>query len=196
MAAKKTFFIEKKWKKEKIIANILEFPNFVQPNPYSCGVASALSILRYYGIEDERERKLEKTLKTTPKNGTHLIHIMKLFTHRGLTIDAGKMTIADVEKYIDKGIPVLVMIQARSNKKKIDYAKTRAEGHYVVVIGYNKEYLFFDDPVLKSVGYMTKKEFVSRWHDKDNKDEVYVNYGVAVYGKKPKYDPQYVEGIQ
>lgn len=195
MVAKKTFFIEKKWKKEKIIANILEFPNFVQPNPYSCGDASALSILRYYGIENEREWKLEKILKTTPKNGTHLIHIMKLFTHHGFTIDAGKMTIADVEKYVDKGIPVLVMIQARSDKKKIDYAKTRAEWHYVVVIGYNKEYIFFDDPVLKNVGYMKKKEFISRWHDKDSDGEVYMQYGIAVYGKKPKYHSSLVEKI-
>jgi hypothetical protein len=64
---KQTFFIEEHNKKKKIIAKILNFPNYVQPNSYSCGVASALSILRYYGIEDEREWQLEKILKSTPK---------------------------------------------------------------------------------------------------------------------------------
>lgn len=60
------------------------------------------------------------------------------------------MTIDDIQQYIDRAIPVMVMIQARS-EKKTDYAKSREEGHYAVVIGYNEEYLFFDDPVLEHI---------------------------------------------
>lgn len=176
------------------MANVLEFPNFVQPNPYSCGVASALSILWYYDIEDERERQLEKILKTNPEEWTHVPNIIQLFKHHGFTTDAREMTIKDIETYISKSIPVMVLIQARSDKK-VDYEKTREEWHYIVVIGYNKDYLFFDDPVLKNIGYMNKKEFVSRWHDKTNKKTMYEHYGIAVYGKKPKYHPLAIEKI-
>ena len=63
----KDFFIQQQGKKEKITANILDFPDFVQPNDYSCGVATALSVLYFYGIKNETERHLEKILKTNPE---------------------------------------------------------------------------------------------------------------------------------
>lgn len=66
MHTKRTFFIDRNGAKETVSAHMLYFPNYVQPNEYSCGTASVLSILRYYGIEDANESQLEKKLKTNP----------------------------------------------------------------------------------------------------------------------------------
>lgn len=67
MFPERPFFIEEHGKKKKVNAHMLYFPNYVQPNPYSCGVACVLAILWYYGIEDKREWQLEKILKATPE---------------------------------------------------------------------------------------------------------------------------------
>jgi hypothetical protein len=194
MLPKKTFFIDDNWTKKKVTAHMLYFPNYVQPNPYSCWVASVLSILWYYGIEDKRERQLEKILKANPKEWTHVDAIVKFFTEQKFKTAAHKMTVADIEWYINTSIPVMVMIQARSDKK-INYSKAWEEWHYVVVIWYNKDYLFFDDPVLENIWYLPKKEFESRRHDYDDQKHVYIHYGIAVYGKKPKYDTLLIKKI-
>lgn len=194
MLPKKTFFIEEHGKKKNIDVDMLYFPNYVQPNPYSCWVACVLSMLWYYGIEDKREWQLEKLLKATPEEWTHVIAIVDFFTKLKFKTRAHKMTVADIEWYVDASIPVMVMIQARG-EKKTDYAKSWEEGHYVVVIWHNKNYLFFDDPVLEKIWYLPKKEFESRRHDYDDQKHVYIHYGIAVYGKEPKYDPQCIEKI-
>lgn len=42
---------------------------------------------------------------------------------------------------------------------------------------------------------MKKDDFISRRHDYDDQKHIYVHYGIAVYGKKPKYDPLQIEKI-
>lgn len=195
MVIQKDFFIQQDGKKQKITANILDFPNFVQPNEYSCGVATSLSVLYYYGIKDEREWHLEKILKTTPEEWTYVENIVKYFSYHGFKTESRKMTVKDIESYISKSIPVIVLLQARSDTK-VDYTKTREEWHYIVAIWYNKDYLFFDDPILKNIWYMDKKEFVSRRHDMTNKITKYVHHGIAIYGKEPKYSPLRIKKIK
>jgi len=175
---------------------VLEFPNFTQSTDYTCGASCLLSILYYYGIQDYQEIDLEKLISATPEDGASVDNIKKFLRKKKFLIDAGVMKISTIQKYIDQEIPVLVVMQAWASKKNINYAKTKVNGHYVVVIGYNKEYLFFTDPVLENIWYLPKKEFESRWHDHDNQGNDYINYGIAIHGKKPDYNELILEKIE
>lgn len=57
-------------------------------------------------------------------------------------------------------------------------------GHYVVVIGYDGGYLYFEDPwILGSIAYIPKGEFLERWHDYVHADGRRVqNLGIVVEG--------------
>ena len=192
MLSQKIFSLEN----DKITAKILDFPHVVQPNGYSCGTAATLAILVYYGIVDQKEPFLEQILHTNSNDGTRVLDIIAYLNTQGLSVDARKMQIADLESYIDQEIPILVMIQAWPENEPIDYPTAWDDGHYVVVIGYSDEHLFFMDPVLYTIGYITKQEFLERRHDQDNQDEIYVNYGVAVYGKPVVYTKDIIQKIQ
>lgn len=54
-------------------------------------------------------------------------------------------------------------------------------GHFLVVIGFDAEHVYFEDPSLaRSRGYMTWDQFELRWHDKGSGGEVYRNWGLAL----------------
>ncbi len=186
MLIKKTFFIETGSKKEKITANILDFPNLVQPNTYSCGAVCVQSVLWYYGNRKRQECVLEKVLDVDKDEWTETKNMIKFLKKEKFKVDMHQMTVDELEWYVKRWIPVIVPIQARSDKK-VKYANVRHEGHFIVVVGYNKKNLFFSDPVTCHTCYLPKKEFLERWHDIDNKQKKY-NDGIAIYGKKPKHD--------
>ena len=187
MMIKKKFFIETKWVRKNILANILDFPYFVQSTSYTCGVACVLGILWYYGDRKRREMLLEKKLEVDEDEWAEIENIVQFFKKENFKVDSRKMTLRDLEKYLDRWIPIIVLYQARS-KKKIDYIKTSHEGHYAVVIGYNKDYLFLADPVIHATVYITKEDFMIRWHQEDGDGTENIQHGIAVYGKKPIYN--------
>jgi predicted double-glycine peptidase len=78
------------------------------------------------------------------------------------------MTMEELEKLVGEGIPVIVDGQAwRDDKdKEKPWTDVWESGHYMVVIGFDKENVYFEDPSLfGSRGVMTREEFNDRWHD-------------------------------
>jgi len=52
-------------------------------------------------------------------------------------------------------MPVLVAIQAYRSDERIAWEDCWDDGHYVVVIGYDQNNIYFEDPsLLGSVGYI------------------------------------------
>ncbi|MBU2236000.1 C39 family peptidase, partial [Patescibacteria group bacterium] len=94
----------------------------------------------------------------------------------------------DIKKFINKKIPVILLVQAWTNIKNVNWEKDWIDGHYVVAIGYDKNKIYFEDPSSISRTHLTYNELIKRWHDTDCDGKKYVNYGIAVYGKKPVYD--------
>jgi predicted double-glycine peptidase len=74
--------------------------------------------------------------------------------------------------------------------------KKLGSGHYVVVIGYDDNYVYFEDPVLEGErGVLTYDEFAKRWHDKDRDGKVYHRFGLVLWkgaGITGGYDTQLV----
>ena len=163
---------------------ILQIPEFRQTYGYDCGAKAAQSIHAYYGI-DIREDKIIK-LAGTNKNGTSIEGIVKVLKMNKLKCDVSEMNIDDIKKYLDKKIPVIILLQAWTLKKKVDWKENWDDGHYVVAIGYDSKKIYFDDPSSVLRTYLTYKELLNRWHDVI-KGKKYFNCGIAVYGKRPMY---------
>ena len=79
----------------------------------------------------------------------------------------GDVTIADLERAVDAGEPPIVDLQAW-RERDAPWRETWDAGHYVMMVGYDAETLFFADPsTMTPHGYafLPRKELDERWHD-------------------------------
>jgi len=167
-------------------ATILDVPDTRQTFPYDCGAKATQTVLAYYGI-DVREDRLLKYLGTT-EEGTDVKNIIKVLKRVGLEVEAGKMTVADLEKHLDEGHPIILPLQAWVDDLfEIDWQTSEGEGHYVICVGMDGKRVYFEDPATFGKVYLSKQEFLERWHDKDEEGNVFVNYGIVAIGKS-EYD--------
>ncbi len=170
-----------------MVNKIIHIPNLRQNYDYDCGVAAVQSVLAYYGIE-ERSDKIIKIAKTTEKDGTPIKGILGCFKKYGLKTASKKMTIDEVKKYIDKKILVILVLQAWTSKKNVNWEENWDDGHYAVAIGYTKNRIIFEDPSSFNHTYLNFKELEKRWHDTDKDGKKYLNHGIVILGKKPKFE--------
>jgi len=94
------------------------------------------------------------------------------------------MTLLDLKRYIDKKIPVIVLMQSWTRYKDINWKEDWKDSHYVVVIGYDAKNIYFEDPLSIFRTYLPYQEFLDRWHGVNGEKKKYVHVGVAIYGKK------------
>jgi predicted double-glycine peptidase len=153
--------------------NLIRVPVVKQETDFSCGSAAALSMLRYWrwdAYAHASETELHDALDTTHARGTEPEPITEyLRTAAGL--DAvyrhGDVTVMQLEQAVDSGHPPIVDLQAWRDKD-VPYRDTWDAGHYVILVGYDAENLFFMDPsVLTTAPYafMPRAELDERWHD-------------------------------
>jgi hypothetical protein len=195
----KIYIMEKNGKNIPMIENreiikILDFPKTRQAANWTCGANAVQKICAYYG-EDYREMDLVNVLKSTPDNGTDLQPIIDFFvTAKFKVVVKEHMTIDELKAYIDNDIPVMLMIQAwvRNQSGYMGWA----DGHYTVCIGYTLDELLFADPSLYDIGYISNNKLLERWHDLDVDGKKYDQLGIAVSGKKPKFDLEKIEEIK
>lgn len=181
-------------RENKEIITILDLPKTRQAEKWTCGANAVQKICAYYG-EDYREMDLVKRLHTTPAEGTDLQSILDFFKHTKFKTDVREhMTIDELKEYIDEEIPVILMLQAWV--KHPEELEGWNNGHYSVCIGYTKDELLFADPSLYDIGYIPINKLIARWHDVDVGDKKYYQLGIAVYGKKPKFDLEKIEEIK
>lgn len=164
---------------------ILNFPERRQTYNYDCWACALQSVLNYYWI-DVREDIIMKLANTT-KDGTPIWWIERTSHKYWLQTTIEHMTISKIKKYVDQNIPVIVVLQARSDKKHIDWENDWVDWHYVVAIWYDKDKLYFEDPSSIYRTYLLNQEFKNRRHDVDINNKEYIHYGIVIYGKKPKY---------
>jgi predicted double-glycine peptidase len=162
---------------------------------YDCG-AKALQAYFAWNGEDVREDRLMRELKTTKKDGTLFEEMVRVSIRHGYKVVSGRMTLDAVKKYIDKEIPVLVMVQAWRDKKDNrlrDWLKDWRDGHWVIVIGYTKDKIVFEDPASIKRTWMKEKEFLARWHDLEGRCR-YENCGIVLLGKAmPRTEAEHMD---
>ena len=180
------------------IKNLIRVPMQRHGTSYTCGVAALQSVLYYYNSQDPelrwvREDKLMKEMKTT-EDGTDYENIVAVARAEGLRAEPHlNMTLEQLESAIDRKNPVICAIQAWSDTPG-DYQDKWDDGHYVVAIGYDQERLYFMDPsTMGNYTYITKANFLKRWHDEDRGHVKVIGLGI-IFSKdaKPGYDPDLV----
>ncbi len=160
-------------KKEKIL--LVPVKPVIQKNGYECGVACVQTILGTRGIKSNR-LSLKKNLGTNRRYGTLSENIKSLLKSNELKVrEKFKANLTDIEAELKRGKLCMVAYQAWGAKKY--YAKLQS-GHYSVVFGIEKDYLWLADPFVKGervryrsgVRKIRRETFESRWKDEDGLD--------------------------
>lgn len=164
----------------------IKFPELMQTYSWDCGAKAMQSVLIYYGF-DVPEQIVMKIAHTT-SSGTSAVGIERVVRKYKLKYECKKMTKDDLKLHVKKKIPVIILLQAWSGKKKVDWEHRWADSHYVVVTGYDERRLYCEDPWTIHQTYLTWTELEKRWHG-IIRHKRYHHWGLAVFGKEATYDP-------
>ncbi len=178
----------------------LEVPLVRQTTEYSCGAAALAAILHYWRVFSGSETELFIPLGTTQNDGTAPDSIVRVAKSFGLSAEEKtRMTLDDLELAHKSGSTVILNIQAWKDKGSSPWSLTWENGHYVVLVGLDENFIYVMDPsVSAQYGYIPHKEFLERWHDYEEKNNVKeFNYelGIVIRGKKSPLKPLSLERI-
>lgn len=140
---------------------------------YSCGAAATLSMLRLWcwdEFAEVDERTLFPALDTTETQGTEpepMVDVMRRLGGMSADYRHGDVTLAQLEKAVDAGHPPIVDLQAWRDDDW-PWRQTWEAGHYVILVGYDRDNLYVMDPSVLTPGgyaYLPRAELDERWHD-------------------------------
>ena len=171
---------------------LFSMPDTRQSTEYSCGAAAMQAVLGYWG-RDIGEEDVREMLNTNEVSGTYPDDIIRVAKALGLQAEYKEnMSMADLENYVAEGIPVVVDCQAWRSVSQYNesWADTWNNGHWLVVIGIDENNVTLEDPyILGDRGYMSREEFLARWHNVRGLDETdtgkQIHMGIAIRGERP-----------
>jgi len=135
-----------------------------------CGPASLKMVLSAYGI-NLSEKYLAKLTKTSRIWGCSEENIVKVAKSLGLRAHVKqKSSIKELKKLVGKKIPVI-----------IDWYSPEENGHYSVIIGFEKNRILIADPHFGKIRKEDIKWFEDRWLDIINNK--IINKEIIVIGK-------------
>ncbi len=174
----------------KLPKDFLRVPIFQQETDYSCGAVNLLSILKYWGVYDGTEQSLYDRLEVSPKSGTEPHKIVDVAREFGLKAYFQKnVKLEDLKGALKKKMTVILDLQAWKDKERahIPWSDDWDDGHYVVLIGMDRTYLYAMDPSAEGgYAYLPLDEFLERWHDIEGPDDQLVRYyhlAIFIQGK-------------
>jgi len=181
------------------VGNLIRLPLTRQSSNYTCGVAVLQSILYFHDAQDDySEDTLVKELKADPVNGTSYQAMANFARSKGYLVDVRTgMTLDDIRDFIEKGVPIIVLVQAWA-ESPVDYSRDWDDGHYAVAIGYDRDSVYFMDPsTMGNYTYLPNQEFLDRWHDED-KGVKLDRFGLIIKRDKREnhYDPDNIFRIR
>jgi predicted double-glycine peptidase len=167
-------------------------PDVRQSTGYTCGASALQAVLAYWGME-EREDRLAARLHSTPKAGTNPLAIVRVAREFGLTADLREgLELADLDAALAARTTVIVDLQAWRDRTDLPWAETWDDGHYMVLLGADRDNLYFEDPsLLGSRGMIPRSEFIDRWRDYEGEppldptDRIYLRMAIFLRGSRP-----------
>jgi predicted double-glycine peptidase len=165
-----------------------------QSTEYSCGASALQAVLSHWGRHVD-ESELIELMHTNAEVGTYPEDMVR--GARSLGFDAemkDHLTLDEVERFTAAGDPMIALAQVwRSYKDGVSSAADEWEnGHYIVVLGVDDEYVYFQDPYVRmSKAFVPRKSFEDHWHQimggARTGNPKLVHVGVFVKGtKRPK----------
>lgn len=162
---------------------LLTVPDTRQYYDYDCGVSALLSVIGYYGL-DVRGEELAEKLRTTPEEGTTPEAIVRVAESFGYQVWSGSMSVEDLKRCLDRGLPVIVDLQAWADDPNVNWAENWDDGHYIVAVGHGDGKIVFEDPSDMADVYLTEEELLERWRDRDADGHHYIRFGIVIVGDK------------
>ncbi len=169
---------------------LLDFPVLRQTYNYDCGAKALQSVLVYYGIEIREDKIIN--FAHTNRDGTPIKGIQETLEKHGLSYISKSMNLDEIKHFINNEIPIIIVMQAWAENQNVNWKKDWKDGHYVVIIGYDSNKLYFEDPSSFERTFLEYDEFKNRWHDIDVNGKKYVNYGIAVFGKNHTFNSKQI----
>jgi uncharacterized protein len=162
-----------------------------QVTEYSCGACALQAVLSYWGKE-VKEEELMKLIHTTPEEGTYPDDIVRGAQALGFKAQAkDHLALDEVEKFTKGGRPMIALAQVWRSEKgsPSEVGKDWDDGHYIVVLAVDKDYVYFQDPYARmSKAFMPRQTFVEHWHQAmggdQKKNPKLMQLGIFVEGKK------------
>ena len=153
------------------------------PNAGMCGPASIKIVLNYYGIDLE-EKELAKLAGWNKNLGIDDKGIERTAKSFGFKVKIkNNSSFKDIEKWLDKKVPVIVNWFTRGRK---DYSDSDvADGHYSVVAGLDGKFICLQDPEIGKIRKLERDDFMAVWFDFRGKyikpNELIVRQIIAIY---------------
>ncbi len=118
-----------------------------------CGPACLHMVLKYFGLE-KSDKELAKLCGANAKTGTTAAQIITAAKKLGFkAFYKDFSSIAEIKKYIDKKIPVIV------DWFSID------DGHYSVAVKIDAKFIYLQDPDLNKINKIDLETFQRIWFD-------------------------------
>ena len=168
-------------------AALLPVPIFRQSTDYSCGAASLLSVLYYWGVYDGTESDLFPLLGTTPAVGTSPQGIVKGAIRFGLKATLKtEVSFEEIAEALARKEPVILDYQAWAEPTPVSWEKAWDDGHYGVAVDIDEKWVYLMDPVLGDrYGKIERAEFLTRWHDIDGENKKLQRAAIFISGRTP-----------
>jgi predicted double-glycine peptidase len=162
-----------------------------QVTEYSCGACALQAVLSYWG-RDVDETELMKLLHTTSEEGTYPEDIVSGARALGFEAEArDHLTLDEVAQFTANGDPMIALAQVwRSERNSpASVADDWGNGHYIVVLGVDEDYVYFQDPYARmSKAFTPRQTFMDHWHQvmggDHKKNPRLVQLGIFVRGKR------------
>jgi len=163
---------ERRDRKTREGANMmLEYPFYRQSTDYTCGPTCLKMVFKKHAIK-KGELTLARNARTEVQWGTqHSGMISTALKHGFFCFVRWNGKVADLREFVRKGYAVI-----------IDWTEPRGkEGHYSLLIGFNKTHVIYHDPWWGKKETMRIRTFISHWHEDGSK-----NHGwMMILGKHP-----------
>ena len=164
-----------------------------QSTEYTCGPSALQAVFRYWG-KDVAEDEIAKLAGTTSEVGTFPEDLVRSAKALGFKAEAKEgLTLDEVQEFTAAGHPMIALAQVWLSAKGLGGKSVEEEwdsGHYIVVLGVDKDYVYFQDPyAMMSKAFLPRKAFEAHWHQAMGGDVINQpklrHVGIFVRGRKP-----------
>jgi len=132
-----------------------------------CGPASLKIVLNYYGIR-KSEKELARIMKRYKEIGTSAESFGLAAKKLKLKIFVkNNSSFSDINKWLERGVPPIVNWFTRGRADYPDSAV--ADGHYSVVTGLDKNFIYLQDPEIGKIRKLKRDDFLKVWFDFEGK---------------------------
>ena len=168
---------------------LLPVPIISQATPWTCGAASLMAALIYFGVFDEPESRLDAELGATREQGVHPQRIAAEARAFGLAAEVRTgLTLNDLAYELARGSLVILDLQAWPAQRTARSEVGWEDGHYVVLVGLDDQRIYAMDPSVRTgYGYLARDALLRRWHDYDVRDgrpERNERLGIVLRGRR------------